>query len=517
MSGGERTLPTAKDDSKAGKEETKSDKTGGEVLTGRLMVEVHKELANQAKKAGQDGGTDESKEKAGDAARQADKLKVGTEIAKPAESNPFRFGHGDNAIVKALSARTGIMGLRGELVLNKEGAVDMLRKTGGLGEQLATRVSAMEAQGWSVGRLTLNDPYLAKAFPNPIKRAAVFPALAGYNSGYHEGLPIKRVTYNTWSHLLNQTVTSFGRGSPATRVVGNLAHELGHWDGVPLPEVSELPKLTSMERRVVANRLLQTETNAIIPQLYASQKMGAYHADIEIYREALRTGNLGSLVRNRWVQYGQGYEVFNDITPAEADAMVKNHLESNYKGVVQKGGKIGEYDLAAVRGKYVGETSLDGTILKRMQDPVRGVEVAESSLARWAAEGSRGKNLLKGGQAIAGLGIALMGTDIAAGFYEGKSEGYGKTARAAFNLGMYEVGSFLGSTGGALMTRAAMKTKYGHLILPATTILVGMGVAGFADAEKGHDVEAFFKQYGKEDTYDTLYETRFGHKPEKRK
>jgi len=416
---------------------------------------------------------------------------VPPEQAKPQKPyNPFKFGSEEfHPIQTALTARIAYLGIKGELIADKASIVNKLAKAGPMGEQLAQRLVTMEAQGWSVGRLTMNDPYLKTAFPNPVKRAAMYPMVAGYNTLYHENTLMKRVTYNSTSHLVNQALTSFGNASPVSRVVGNVAHELGHWDRVPLPEVSQLKGMSIEDQRVFARRLLQTETNAILPQLQVSQQMRVYHPDIEIYREALKKGNLGSVLRNRWINYGNIYSTFEHVTAREADAFVKELLDTNYKGVVKPNGQIAPYDLNSIRGKFFGATKYDAEILAKIDAPGRGVQVAEGSMARFLTETKAGSALRRGGVAAGSIGIALIGTDIAAGFYESTEKGMGKVGRTMMTWGAYEVGSVGGAALGAPLARAAMRTKYGYMALPVAAILGGVTTASVVDLKYGASLE----------------------------
>jgi hypothetical protein len=430
---------------------------------------------------------------------------------KETAANPFQiYNSSYHPVQTALTARIAYHGLKGNLLLDKTSAVAKLAATGPLGEQLAQRVGVMEAQGWSIGRMTTNDPYLSQAFKNPVKRMLMFPQIAGYNTLYHEDVLMKRITYNSWSHLANQALTSFGEASPASRVVGNLAHELGHWDRVPLPEVSQLKNMSAADQRIFAMRLLQTETNAILPQLHVSQKMGVFHADLEIYREALKTNQLGSVLRNRWLGYGNIYKTFEQISPKEADAFVKELLETNYKGVVKPNGSIAAYDLNAIRGKYFGHTAYDEAILAKIDTTARGVQTSENSMLKALAESRAGAPLRRGGQAVAGLAVGLIGTEIAAGFYESTEKGLGKVGRTAVTWGAYEVGSAGGALLGAPLARLAMKTKYGYMALPVATILGGITTSSTVDMLYGNRIEGSIQNAFTSKPEDELRRTLLG-------
>lgn len=402
-----------------------------------------------------------------------------------------------NPAFNALAARFAYLGVKGDLVVTKAQALERLQNTGSIGQQLTERLRVMESQGWSMGPMSPNDNFMRRTFSNPIKRLAYFPMIAGHRSDFHGDVQVKRVGYNSAAHLMNQSITSFGRASPASRIVGNIAHELGHWDRIPLPSsVEQLKSLSVPDQKTMGLRLLQTELNAILPQLHVSQKMGVFHSDIEPYRVALREGKLGSTIRNHWIKFGNIYESLNLVTAKEADQFVQKVLSTNYAGVVDKKGNIGAFDLSSVRGRYEGTTAIDGDLLRKIDDVSPGL-AEKATLGEHAFFNTRnGRYLARGSQALGALGAAFMISDVGSGFMKSKEDGMGKLGRVGLSLAGYEAGSWGGAMLGTQAARLLAKTgRGGMLTIPLFAIAGGITTSSVTDFTWGHQVETAVKDW----------------------
>src|SRR5207237_5493189 len=111
----------------------------------------------------------------------------------------------------------------------------------------------------------------------------------------------------------------------------------------------------------LANRLLATETRAIITQLHVGDAIGDTHLSNEGLKVALRSGDLGGAIHDGWRNASDIYGPFNTITRKEATTFVNGYIESTFgKDLLDpKTGKIRPFNIDAGLEPQVRRTSVD--------------------------------------------------------------------------------------------------------------------------------------------------------------
>lgn len=400
-----------------------------------------------------------------------------------------------NPVNNLFAARILKRGLEGTLFATNGAIESTLANSGSVGTQLLDRLDLMQARGWSWGpQLPIGDPYLTASTPNPIARLGRYFAIGGTNVNEFNGIPLRRITYNNISHMLGNSFMAHGNASPLTRVTSTVAHEIGHYDGIPLDYLPD--ELSHPQQRILAARLLETETNAVLTQLHITDVNKAFHPDVELFRPGLIDGTFGSRLRANWTNPGAPpmYKTLNLLTPAEADAVVNSHILNNYGGVIDAKGRVGSFDLASVYGKYSGELPKDAEILAKVGKYTEGTKPPKVSfLGEWGQTRS-GKWFGRGLQGLAAAGIAYQLLDVTEAFQVSTGTGVGRMGRIGTQYLGGEIGSVVGSEIGMKLALTALgRGKLGMLVVPLSTIFGSMTGAVAADQIVGVDLENFIR------------------------
>jgi hypothetical protein len=402
----------------------------------------------------------------------------------------------DNPLLNAFMARVAVRGVKGELFVTNSNVENVLAKSGPVGEQVLDRLRLMEQRGWSYGpMLPLGDPYLSAVHPgNPLAQVGKYSALGGYNvSELPNTTSMRRIGYNNALHLVSNAFIPHGNASPLTRIAGTVAHEVGHYDGMPLSYEPHLNTLTGPQKKIIAQRLLQTETNAVLTQLHIADVNKAFHPDLEGFRAGLRNGTFGERLRANWTGPGVPpmYRTLDLLTPAEANATVNEHIARNYGDVIDKKGRVGVFDLNKVTGQYAGVLPEDEAILARMAENRSGVKAPQLV----GDLGGKGVFMSRSLQALGGLGLAWTVSDIGNSFNDSTGSGFGKIGRIGVQYAGAEVGSMFGAKMGMRLAMTSLgKGKLGLITMPLSTIFGGMVGAIGADIAIGDRVDSFLRQ-----------------------
>lgn len=396
-----------------------------------------------------------------------------------------------NPIANLFGVRILKRGLEGTLFATNGAIESTLAGSGHVGTQLLDRLDLMKARGWTWGpQLPIGDPYLTASTPNPISRLGRYFAIGGSNVSEYNGVPMRRLSYNNVSHLIGNAFMSHGNASPLTRIASTVAHELGHYDGIPLSYVPD--ELSLPQQKILASRLLETETNAVLAQLHITDVNKAFHPDVELFRPGLVDGTFGSRLRANWTNPGTPplYKTLNLLTAAEADAVVNTHILNNYGGVIDAKGRVGQFDLASVYGKYTGELPKDAEILAKMGQYTEGAKPPSIGfLGQWGQTRS-GRMFGRGLQGLAAAGIAYQMLDITQAFQISTGTGVGRVGRIGSQFIGGEIGSVVGSEAGMKLALTALgRGKLGMLVVPLSTIFGSITGAVAADHLVGIDLE----------------------------
>ena len=421
------------------------------------------------------------------------------QLNPPAElsSSPVQQQQPDNPLMNAFVVRTVQRGLAGTLFATNSNIEGMLAKSGPVGQDLLERLDLMKQRGWTYGaQLPIGDPYLTASTPNPITRFGRYLAIGGSNVSEYNGAPFRRISYNNFSHLLGNAFMSHGNASPLTRVTSTVAHELGHYDGIPLSYQNFATELDLPQQRILATRLLETETNAVLTQLHIADANKAFHPDLETFRPGLRDGTFGARLRANWTSPGAPplYQTLKLLTPEDANRVVQSHIARNYGGIIDVNGKVGAFDLAGVYGKYTGELPRDAAILANMAKYSEGVKPPAVPFFSHMSGTTTGRMLGRGLQAAGVLGIAYSVTEVGNAFNESPGSGVGKIGRIGLQFGGAEVGSIFGAKlGMKLALTSIARGKLGLLVVPLSTIFGSMVGVTSADLIAGDTVEQSLK------------------------
>src|SRR5262249_29457805 len=147
------------------------------------------------------------------------------------------------AALNPLVARTALFGATDQLFASNPRIQSMYRTSGSFGVQLAHRWEVLESQGWNIRALRSSDVTQSKIA----------------DAGAYIDVDNREILYDRFRAGW-KGITGSGRTTPLKLAGISLAHEFGHFDGIPIPENPAVS-------RTLAARIIQSETNAIMSEL----------------------------------------------------------------------------------------------------------------------------------------------------------------------------------------------------------------------------------------------------------
>lgn len=410
---------------------------------------------------------------------------------------------GQFAYLRALTGRLAYLGLTGKLHVDSQSWQQALKRAGPVGEQLLERMNQLEKKGWSFGRLGFNDPYWELKGQGYASRLMRMTSLGGYHWDVHDGvlksgkvvdrlvgLPVKRITYNPMViSAANILGYGYGTSDPIKNVATIMAHELGHEDGILREHSGDWKKLLPEEQRLLAKRMLATEARAIVTQLHVAQQLGDTHIQNTMLRSSLRGGELGGFIHDTWGKSGGKYGAFRVLDRKEAVSFVNSYLDETFgKGLIDaKTGKIRPFDINAGFGKQIGSIAGDAELAALMAENKPGVKPPSSRLGA-LTESATGRGLIRGGQALAAVGVLAMVNDVRGAFKDSPSAGVARLARVGVDWGGFEAGTALTMMAAERAAMVVPSARFAKL-LPVLAIAGGMGGSWAADKFFGSKVE----------------------------
>lgn len=429
--------------------------------------------------------------------------RVGPADGKQAEADVREYGFG-SAYLQGMGARFAYLGLRGKLFVADADWQSALKRAGPVGEQLIQRLDHLKGKGWTFGSLGLADPYWELKGQGYASRIARMTSLGGYHWDVHDGvlangkfvedlrgLPVKRVTYNRGLvSLANVLGYGYGTSDPVKNVATIMAHELGHEDGILREHPGSWKSLSPGEQKNLAMRMLATESRAIVTQLHVAQQLGDSHIQNTLLRSALRSGDLGGVIFDTWGKSGGKYDAFAALTRREAAGFVNSYLDETFgKDLINRStGQIRPFDINAGFGKQIGSIAGDAELSALMAENRPGVPAPQSRAGSFLTETASGRALLRGGQALAAVGVLATVHDLRGAFKESPVAGLARLARVGVDWGGFEAGTAVSMMAAERLAMTMPAGRMGKLI-PFLAIAGGMGGAHAADKYFGTKVE----------------------------
>lgn len=402
------------------------------------------------------------------------------------------LNEGRDAYFRGLTARIAYLGIRGNLVLENSTWVNHLKNAGPVGEQLVGRLNALNANGWSFGALTYNDPFWKLNEIGPLRRLSRFTTLGGYNWPVFEGQPVKRVTYNR--NLLNLAAMlgqGYGASTPGKNAATVMAHEIAHSDGILRDHHGSWKKLLPAEQQIMARRLLATEARAVLTQLHIADVIKDTHVHNDIFRSALKKGDLGGFIYDNWGKSGNNYGSFSTITRAEATSFVNRYVSETFGPdlVDRKTGRVRAFNINAGVGQQIGHITGDEALAAKAAEPGAGMKPAQGRLSFLLHETRAGRVLRHAAHGAGGLMLLAMVADVRGAFREGPVAGTGRLARVGVDWGGFEVGTVAGVKAAEKVALLIPRSRLAVKMMPIAAIGGGMVAAYFADKHVGIQAE----------------------------
>ncbi len=414
---------------------------------------------------------------------------------KDTERYFYNCGEQLDPYLRALTGRITYLGLKGTLVADEHSWRFALAKSGPVGEQLLERMSQLEANGWSVGRLGYNDPYWELTKTGKGERIWRMFTLGGYHCDLQEGRAVKRIAINgRVVSLANMIAAAFGSADAPKGIATLMAHELGHEDGILREHPGNWQKLSPSQQRTLAKRMLATETRAILTQLHVADQIGDNTITNTRFKAALQRGNLGAFIHETWGKSGDKYGSFSTMSRQEATAFVNQYIAETFGKDIYNpaNGKVRAFDLNAGLERQIGTIAGDAELVERMKVGRQGMRPAETTLSRMLGETRTGRFLARGGQALGAVGLLALANDLNGAFEQGAEQGVGRLGRVGVDWAGFEAGTATGAfVGRALAVRFAER-KMPMLAIPLMIIGGGMVGSHAFDRAIGQRVESSF-------------------------
>jgi len=388
-----------------------------------------------------------------------------------------------NPLVTGLLGRVTYLGTTGKLFIEDSAWKGQLAGAGPVGRQLLERMSALEARGWSIGNLSMQDPFWKLTGKGLLGRSLRKLSLGGYHWDWdmQRDIPVKRIAINEGLvSAAGSMGMTYGNTTPAKTMATLMAHELGHEDGIIRDFGADwkqvASRLTPEEQQILARRMLATETNAIVSQLYVADAIGEHSFTTDRMKAALVRGDLGAFIHSTWGKSGGSYGAFGTMSRGEAKQFVNDYLASTYGSelIDPRTGKIREFDLTRGQGHQFGTISGDETLAARMAETRQGVTPPDSALGRFFAESATGRWALRGAGALGALAIIGTVADVGGAFRKSPAAGFGRVGRVGADWAGYEAGSAAGGLLGRSLLSVSERTP-GFL---GAALIIGGGYVG---------------------------------------
>lgn len=413
-----------------------------------------------------------------------------------AESHVVWHNWGGNLdpYLRALSGRVAYQGAMGTLFSTESSWKKSLTGAGPVGEQILERMAGLEAKGWSFGSLGMGDPFWDLTNKGKFARVARMFTLGGYHWDMHDGQPVKRIAINHKIVALSNLIGgSYGGATTPKDFATLMAHEVSHEDGILREHPGDWRTLPLEEQRILAKRMLATETRAILTQLHVAGEMGSETLTNARFRAALQSGKLGGFIHETWSKSGETYGSFKTITAKEAEEFVNKYIEETFgKDLYNRTtGKVRAFDINAGLDRQIGTITGDAELAESMKVVRPGLRPAENSMVKFFSENRGGSALLRGGQALGAVGLMVAVNDVGGAFNTSAGTGVGRLGRVGVDWAGFE----LGTAGGAWVGRgmAVMLAERCVSTRALPFLIMGGGMLGshLIDSAAGRKVEKF--------------------------
>jgi hypothetical protein len=382
-----------------------------------------------------------------------------------------------NAFYNGIASRFAFHSVSGQLEFEPKAMKSVLGKSGPVGQQLLDRMNNLEANGWTFAKLSVNDPGLIEAYPNPIARTWKWLKTEGYNHDFN-----KRITVGNPIFSISRLVgSSYGTGSALKENAAILAHELSHSDGILVGDgVSN-----DIDRPVFAKRYLATEARAVLTQLHVAEQIGHTDCDLDQLRNAVKRNDLGGYIHDVW-----NYKEFKTINREQAVSFVNDYIEDTFgdKIVDTKTGKVSGFDINAGLKEQIGVTSQDHWLKASWQMRRTGVGEEPGLALNMPAESPHAITIGRGLKSLAAFGILGTISDLQGAFKSSPEAGAGRLTRVGTDWAGFESGNMVGGLAGRSAARF-LPIPAARIILPVLSVSGGALGATLLDTLIGAKLE----------------------------
>lgn len=371
----------------------------------------------------------------------------------------------------AAASRYACWTIIGRLELDPLSMQSHLSRCGPVGDQLLGRMNKLQSNGWTFSPLKFNDPLLTQAHPNYFKRLGAYLSMGGYNSS-----SLRRITYGSpLSTLCALSGALPGRSNPSKEYATFLAHELSHADGILVGDSLK----NHGERRVFADRMLATETRALLAELHVADKIGASILDHNRLRASAMARDLGGGIFDNC-----RYKQFAAINRADAVRFVNRYTDETFGASIfdSQTGKVRTFDINAGLDRQIGKTSQDEFLRQLRQIPGEPIAGARTCASRMSFNNRSARVLGYCGRSLFALGSLGTLADVAGAFKQSPAHGVGRLARTGLDWGGFEISSVLARRAGtiaACLLKSPVLARVVPLISLAGTLVGTEGVDRF--------------------------------------
>jgi hypothetical protein len=405
----------------------------------------------------------------------------------------YNWGEDLDPYLRALTGRTAYLGLKGTLLSNGSDWKGVLANAGPVGAQLTERMKMLEGKGWSFGTLGITDPYWDMTRTSLPARLGKMLYVGGYHADMFDGRAVKRIAINDKIVSLSNMISgAYGRADAPRGIATLMAHELSHEDGILRDHPGEPALLPAEEQKTLARRLLATEARATLTQLHVADITGDTTLTNARARAAMQAQDLGGLIHERWLKFGNKYDSFRAISRQEAKDFVNDYIAETFgPDVIDTGsGRVRAFDINAGLDKQIGSITGDAELSESMKVAQAGARPLAGNLSRFLLESNSGRALLHGGQALGALGLLVAANDLDGAFRQGADKGLGRLSRVGLDWGGFEAGT----AGGELLVRGLAETlgekKLALAAIPLIIMAGGMLGSHWLDRQLGNRLEA---------------------------
>lgn len=388
---------------------------------------------------------------------------------------------------ESIACRMALFGACGELWADNSFIKDQFKKSGDIGQQLLTKMNAMENDGWHFGQMSVQDPGpkgciipekvtlknkdLEFIVNHAIKRSTILSSnISNLLSTAGICNDIGRVvSYNNVSSIASSLTGSFASvSSPAKITAETVAHEISHHDGIAkLYSQRQVDKFTRQEAVDYAKRCIISEARAHLVQASFAESAKIKDDVATTIKQQAHKGTLGEWIHSQY-KHQPAYPELKLLSGSDCNKAVNEHFEEHFgKNLFDPNNKLSIKDINAGVGKQIGSISLDTQLLAKMQNPALS-ELRSNHLLQSLEKLSHSPHsqlIGRSTQAIAGLGLVWTVSDLGYAFSEGPRSGAARMAGTATNWLGWELGGAIAALPARLIgKKVAMASFAGSLL-----------------------------------------------------